>query len=806
MAITNTKTKAIPKKKKSKSSAYSSVKSIKALLAWLYSYQQELVGGVLLGLMVLTLLSLFSITGGSFSYWWASFFSKLFGWGAIPTATMLAILGGLLILPPAQTSPSKDRGVSEGWDGSDVVIGLELMLVVGLSFTHLILANNANSLALARAGEGGGFIGWGVSSLLSEIAGPVVAGLILLLFGLAALGLILRLTLNNAKERAALLYEWGKRLGKFLYLGMNYLKNKTAMPLLAKESSWPVFNPTQLEKLEMPDSIMKKRSANGQTDLANSKSVQVIPPSLLSEAEQLALKLAGSSHADDLSKQIAKSVVAVMPKRRYPLPSLSLLTVSQKDLTYNPNAKVQAKIIEETLFSFSVPAEVVEINAGPTVTQFGLKLGTVERKMTDGSMGEQRIRVRKVIALSDDLALALSASPIRIEAPVPGRPLVGIEVPNLDKSMVPMRDVLESKIFQRSEVPLRVALGRGVSGEPMVASLMQMPHLLIAGATGSGKSVCINSLISALLFTHSPEQLRLLMIDPKMVELTCYNGIPHLIAPVVTDFEQVVGALAWGTREMEQRYQLFAKMGARSINSYNQKVENKDEQLPYVVIIIDELADLMMLAPDEVERYICRMAQMARATGIHLVIATQRPSVDVITGLIKANFPARIAFAVASQIDSRVILDSPGAEKLLGQGDMLYLAPDSSKLTRLQGCYISDTEIQNLVNYWKQATRIQQIEQPDKTDKLPWADLMAENEKDDMLEEAIKIVVEGQRASTSLLQRRLGVGYPRASRMMDQLEKEGVIGPSEGSKPREVFWPNDKDVTDYPELKEDINS
>jgi S-DNA-T family DNA segregation ATPase FtsK/SpoIIIE len=354
-----------------------------------------------------------------------------------------------------------------------------------------------------------------------------------------------------------------------------------------------------------------------------------------------------------------------------------------------------------------------------------------------------------------------------------------------------------------------MALGKGVGGQAVSAPLAEMPHLLIAGATGSGKSVCLNALITTLLMTHAPEQLRFLMIDPKMVELTSFNGIPHLLAPVVTDFEQVVGALAWVTREMERRYKLFSSSGARSISSYNQKVAGQGEPLPYMVVVIDELADLMMMAPDDVERHICRIAQMARATGIHLVIATQRPSTDVVTGLIKANFPTRIAFAVSSQIDSRVILDTPGAERLLGQGDMLYMASDSPKLARLQGCFVSDAEIKNIVDFWQasrgsptQAIPGQAVET--RPEQMPWADILAEADKDELLEEAVKLVIDSNRASTSLLQRRLGIGYPRASRLMDQLEEEGVIGPADGSKPREVRWNDPRDEADDDEFEQDV--
>ncbi|MCB0155001.1 MAG: DNA translocase FtsK, partial [Anaerolineae bacterium] len=506
----------------------------------------------------------------------------------------------------------------------------------------------------------------------------------------------------------------------------------------------------------------------------------------------------------------AAAALAALPKAKHRLPPVDLLSPPTKDPAHSANARYQAQIIEETLQGFGIPAEVAEINRGPTVVQFGLKLGTVERKLNDGTIGQQRIRVRKVVSLANDLALALSAAPIRIEAPVPGRPLVGIEVPNSEKTMVSLRAVIEAKSFKEGKGALRVALGKGVSGQAVSAALAEMPHVLIAGATGSGKSVCLNAIITTLLMTHTPDQLRFLMIDPKMVELTSFNGIPHLIAPVVTDFEQVSGALAWVTREMDRRYKLFAASSARSISSYNQKIGATGEQLPYMVVVIDELADLMMMAPDEVERHICRIAQMARATGIHLVIATQRPSTDVVTGLIKANFPTRIAFAVSSQIDSRVILDSPGAEKLLGQGDMLYMAGDAPKLARLQGCFVSDAEIKNVVDFWRvsritptQAMSGAEIAEM-KQAELPWAEIMAEADKDDLLKEAIKLVIDSNRASTSLLQRRLGIGYPRASRLMDQLEDEGVIGPADGSKPREVRWSDDADEADYDEFENDV--
>jgi len=412
------------------------------------------------------------------------------------------------------------------------------------------------------------------------------------------------------------------------------------------------------------------------------------------------------------------------------------------------------------------------------------------------------VRVSKIHALSNDLALALAAAPIRIEAPVPGRPYVGIEVPNDQTSLVSLRGIMESEEYRRIASPLAIALGRDVSGRPVAADLSAMPHLLIAGATGSGKSVCINALVTCLLCQNRPEVVRLLMIDPKRVELTAYNGVPHLVAPVVVDLNQVVGALNWVVREMDSRYQQFSSKGARHISEYNrQAARRREEQLPYLIVVIDELADLMMAAPMEVEQSICRIAQMARATGIHLVIATQRPSVDVVTGLIKANFPARISFAVTSQVDSRVILDTAGAEKLLGRGDMLFMAPDSSKLARLQGCFVSDKEIQAIVRFWQKTYAYEQAEaeeEPDEEpadtgsdDKIyPWEDDEFESDVGDPLfNDAIGLLEGKTTISTSYLQRALRIGYPRAARLMDLLEEAGYVGPGQGGgKSRDVLY------------------
>lgn len=474
----------------------------------------------------------------------------------------------------------------------------------------------------------------------------------------------------------------------------------------------------------------------------------------------------------------------------------------------------RVQIIETTLASFGAPVKVVEINRGPTITQFGVEPDYVEQR----GGKKTKVKVGKIAALADDLALALSAQSIRIEAPVPGKGYVGIEVPNVESALVALRDVMESEAFLklRKKSPLAIGLGQDVSGAAIANDLAGMPHLLIAGTTGSGKSVCVNSIIACLLLENTPDELKLVMVDPKRVELTGYNGIPHLLTPVVVDLERVVASLQWITREMDERYRKFAKAGARNIVDYNARVTATGEKhLPYIVVIIDELADLMMLAPDETERIITRLAQLARATGIHLVIATQRPSVDVVTGLIKANFKSRVAFAVASGTDSRVILDQPGAERLLGRGDMLFQAPDAAAPLRMQGVFVSDAEIQKVVRYWKgargladesMAAHLPTAASADTAAPLPevltgkpaqkplWdptqfppAEAKPEGE-DELLEEAIKAVREMKKASISLLQRRLRIGYTRSARLIDVLEEKGIIGPAEsGAKPREVI-------------------
>jgi S-DNA-T family DNA segregation ATPase FtsK/SpoIIIE len=467
-------------------------------------------------------------------------------------------------------------------------------------------------------------------------------------------------------------------------------------------------------------------------------------------------------------------------------PALELLSDSTGAKAERGDVKRIAQIIEKTLESFGIAARVAEVNLGPAVTQYALEiaLGT---------------KVSKITSLANDLALATEAptGQIRIEAPIPGRNLVGIEIPNRSLEVVGLKTMLASTIMQKAKSKLTVALGLDVSGNPVIADLSKMPHLLIAGTTGSGKSITLNAFIASILFRASPHEVKFIMVDPKRVEMTGYNGIPHLLTPVIVEQDKILSALKWAMGEMDRRYKLFAERGVKNIDSYNEL--SGFQALPYIVIIIDELADLMIFAPVEVEDSIARLAQMARATGIHLVIATQRPSVDVITGLIKANIPARIAFNVSSLIDSRVILDGPGAEKLLGRGDMLYVPPDAAKPRRIQGAYVSEKESQRLVEFLKEKAPVVQYTEEVTTQQVSVKGKNisgggGDSGMDSFFDDAVRVVCQYDKASASLLQRKLSIGYSRAAKILDQLEEHGIIGPAEGSKPRDVLSKNADEV------------
>ncbi|NMB92160.1 MAG: DNA translocase FtsK [Parcubacteria group bacterium] len=513
---------------------------------------------------------------------------------------------------------------------------------------------------------------------------------------------------------------------------------------------------------------------------------EIMPPAtepVINEPKFATEEAKSKESAEVIREEKKKNYLAFKVKGNYNIPPLDLLDSGSSKPTVG-DLKANANIIKRTLENFGIVVEMGEINVGPTVTQYTLK-------PTEG------VKLSSITSLQNDLALALAAHPLRIEAPIPGKSLVGIEVPNKAVALVRLGNLLKEINFQKETPALAFALGRDVEGKVMLADLSTMPHLLIAGATGSGKSVCIHSIISSFLFKNSPSSLRLILVDPKRVELARYNGIPHLLTPVITDNKKVLPALRWVINEMNRRYDLLSEYQARDIEGYNLKaLARKEDILPYLVVIIDELADLMIYYGRDLESFIIRIAQMARATGIHLIVSTQRPSVEVITGLIKANITARIAFQVASQVDSRTILDMAGAEKLLGHGDMLFLSPESSKPRRIQGAFLSEAEIDKLVEWINKnsqtvetnglANEFKEFVAESASGEQIDLESLEENE-DELYPEAYDIVVKAGKASASLLQRRLKIGYARAARLLDLLEARGIVGPVDGAKPREVF-------------------
>ncbi len=712
----------------------------------------DLLGIVLALLGILTFLSLLSSNHGSITGFWVDFLSQGVGWGVYLLPLTLLGIGMWLVLRNIEKLPQL---------ALERLLGLILLFLNLLAFAHLF-AGGPDS-ALAEGGQGGGLLGNAI--LYGLVAALGRAGAVIVLVAWLLIGLTLTLDLSIPE-----IFHW---LSPILARLQNaWERLLSSRPGLAETS--PSEELTPASQAIQQDRFTPFNRAAGPG----------VPPGTATGSG------AQSSQAG------ADATVPVVTHLGEPahipwtLPPIEAILEPGIPMIANDSMdKERGALIEETLRSFGAPGHIVEIHRGPTITQFGLEPDFVENRA-----GRTRVRVSKIVALADDLALALAAPRIRIQAPVPGRAYVGIEVPNTEISRVTLRDVLESDAFQKMRSPLRFALGKDVAGKAACADLAAMPHLLIAGTTGSGKSVCVNAFLSCLLMNNTPDDLRLILVDPKRVELTGYNGLPHLLAPVVVDAERVVGALQWMMREMDNRYHKFSQMGARNIVDYNAKLQSRGEKkIPYLVVVIDELADLMMLAPDETERTITRLAQLARATGLHLVLATQRPSVDVLTGLIKANFPARIAFAVASGVDSRVILDQPGAERLLGRGDMLFQAPDAPAPVRLQGAYVSDSEIQNLVNYWRefstgtetQTEPGQPVDQPPSGVPLKqialWDDMAPEEEEDPMLKEATDLVRREGRASISMLQRRLRIGYTRAARIIDRMEEKKIIGPAEAN-------------------------
>jgi S-DNA-T family DNA segregation ATPase FtsK/SpoIIIE len=631
-------------------------------------------------------------------------------------------------------------------------------------------------------GIGGGLIGGSIATALDKTIGwgSIVILISLLIIMLIILtGLSLTSLSSALKERIkAKINDRAENQDMYDTAPPAPVIKQPKKPPLKK----PLLNSTETEAdLEIPDIKIFSHDQLGLSDIVS----EPVKPSAPNAPED---KPAGEVKNEPLEKivavpasEIEKEIERQAPPPEYKIPPIDFLENHKvaKDASGKPeDLRESAKKLIDTLKSFGVEAKVLEVSRGPSVTRFELQ----------PSAG---VKVSKIVNLADDIALNLAAFGVRIEAPIPGKAAIGIEIPNKSVAIVPLRSVIASKEFQSFKSKTAFALGKDISGKPIIGDVSKMPHLLIAGTTGSGKSVSINTLIASIIYKASPAEVKLLMIDPKVVELGVYNGIPHLLIPVVTDPRKAAGALNWAVTEMTRRYKLFADCNVRDISGYNDYAkEDGLSPLEKIIIIIDELSDLMMVAPHDVEDAICRLAQMARAAGMHLVVATQRPSVDVITGLIKANIPSRIAFATSNQIDSRTILDMTGAEKLLGRGDMLYLPVGASKPTRIQGAFISDKEVEHVVEYIKSGIDMEYDEDILETIENGTSEKNSKDDADDndiLLPDAIEVVVECGQASVSLIQRRLKVGYSRAGRLVDQMEARGIVGPHEGSKPRQVL-------------------
>ena len=696
------------------------------------------IGGVILfAFALMTLMALVGMTGGSLLTPWANTLWRWLGYGSL-VVVLITALGGLIFM----RKPIDGRERVNWWR----VISLE-----GALFSLLMLFAIFGGLSSERAEAGldGGYTGWALAFLLNKLIPLAGLQVALLLVGLLF----------------------------FLIIGLNLLPRIETF-LLKLAGDQPANAPDlPMEPLDTGETRLHPMAEPAPAPATPKKIATPLPPEFRKN-----FKIPEAQDEKPSTPQ----------PRSENLPPYTMLIAEQASRPDEQNINLTAGLIEKTLSEFGIPAKVVGFRIGPTVTQFAVQPGFIKRPGSNETDAVQmKVRVAQIAALQKDLALAISAQRLRIEAPVPGRSYVGIEVPNAHSALVRMRPILESEAFQKINAPLAIALGRDVSGQPLVADLARMPHMLVAGQTGSGKSVFIAALAACLAMNNTPEEMRLVMIDVKMVELLRFNGLRHMYGKVETDVQRILGVLRWLVVEMEHRYRLLESIHARDLASYNRKAKTS---LPRIVVIIDELADLMMSAPEQTEQPLVRLAQMARATGIHLVVATQRPSTDVVTGLIKANFPARLAFSVASGIDSRVILDSTGAESLLGRGDMLFLNPEVGSPTRAQGVWVTDQEVERIIAYWQKAVT-------SSNDAPPWETLLNEPEEEEgdaMIEQAIQVVRSSQRASASLLQRRLKLGYPRAARLLDQLEEMGVVGPSQGGgRERDVLIePDDSDVPD----------
>ncbi|MEX1071913.1 MAG: DNA translocase FtsK [Anaerolineales bacterium] len=708
----------------------------------------EVAGLFLVTAGIITLLGLLNFTGGAWLNPWISILRRWLGWGSIFIVLSLVLTGWRLIM--------HRNGGSFSWG--------RLVALEGSAFALLGLISlfAGQSLERAESGQASGLIGWGLAESLRLLFATVLPNWLALFLTGLLLFLLFALAALIAFSQLAWVRAW---------LGLGAGVERHAMvPALDPVIS---ISPVQESATESQSTAARPRTARLPAEFRKDLRVE---------------------------EKVGRPIKA--PPRSADLPPLDLLGQEVSSRPDERHINQMAGLLEKALAEFGIPARVVGFQVGPTVTQFALEPGYIQKPGDETGEGRQKVRVSQISALQRDLALALSAQRLRIQAPVPGRSYVGIEVPNSRTSLVRLRPILESQAFHKITSPLGVALGRDVSGTPIAADLSKMPHLLVAGTTGSGKSVLMSAIAICLVMNNTPADLRLIMLDPKMVELVRFNGLPHLLGKVETELERINAVLRWVVAEMQRRYKLLEQERVRDIDGYNRKTQRRNdaEKLPRIVVLIDELADLMMSAAEHTESTLVRLAQMARATGIHLVVATQRPSTDVVTGLIKANFPARISFAVASSIDSRVILDTAGAESLLGRGDMLFLAPEAAAPLRSQGVMINDQEIERVIAYWQDAWPT------DAPEAIPWDTLMQKDaliaDRDELVEAAIAEIRRTGKSGASHLQRALRIGYPRAARLVDELEDMGVLGPAQsGGREREVLM--DLDDFDGQNVEED---
>lgn len=854
--------------------------ALRNLRHYLPSWIDELVAVFLIVCGGVAFASLLNATGGEGEVAGKVFTALRQGFGNGSYLVSLAILlGGFIIL-----LPKIGVQVTFSWGR---MVALELTFLCLQGFLHII-EFETESRALAREGNGGGYIGWAVSSLLVQIFGDKVSLAIVSVGLLLGLHWLLRIRrqhyrqtfvwlserIQNAASKldpAALMNGKSAPTAEIPQASTYALASPPSVIAVEEKSPAPVQNrpsvvpringtpqavpaavsvapvrptpqkvvqpsiPTPMVQASVPTengngsheakeeiTIPEERPAlivNGQVvnpSMLQRERPSIVPRAVEADKKPVVLgkmpepkRVQGGRDGDERKRYFRvedfKDRVKIA-KRDENLPPLEILGKYDLFRPDEDEINKNASIIENTLLEFDIDADVIDVKVGPVVTQYAVSPVKETWNPETNQWEVKRVRVDRITSLQGDLALALSAKTLRIEAPVPGHSYVGIEVPNKKPSTVGLRSMIESEVFfNKHKNPLCIPLGRDVSGEPVIMDLASLPHLLIAGTTGSGKSVSLTSIITSLVMNNTPDQVKLIMLDPKRVELTRFNGLPHLLGPVETEAERIIGVLRWTTREMDRRYKLLELENARNIESYNATLgrRRKEEHLPYIVLVFDEIGDLMMSHPDETETTVTRLAQKARAAGIHLVIATQRPSVDILTGLIKANFPGRISFAVASGTDSRVILDYTGAETLLGRGDMLFLDPSAAGPKRVQGCFISDDELEEAVLYWQNWYQEQIAEGKLEVEKVaPWergiTRLESLTEHDPMLEEAITIVCEAKEASTSLIQRRLGIGYPRAARLMDLMYELGVIGPPKaGGRAREVKIRNYKEALQH---------